>query len=78
MPVPITTDPAGDVGTGFSPFELPVTLAAGDPIPLGSWISDAAWTLTVAGGPTMTMGPGYVVSDGTNVTSAGGNLVRVR
>ena len=74
----ITTAPAGDPGTGYSMFEAPVVLAAGAAIPLGTWLTDAGWTLTIAGGPVMTMGPGVCVSDGTNVTSVGGNAVRIR
>lgn len=77
MPIPITTDPPGDVGTSYSPFENQVTLPAG-PIPLGTWIVSGAWTLNVAGGTNMTGTGGMIVSDGTNVTTAGGVAVKIR
>lgn len=51
---------------------LPLTLAAGDPIPPGTYFSAAGWTAMVDGNP-VTMPPGLVMSDG-EATSAGGDL----
>lgn len=64
---------SGSGNGSLGKFGAPITLAAGDPIPPGTYFSAAAWTAMVDGSP-VAMPPGLVQSDG-QATSAGGQII---